>query len=365
MIVIILLVNSFAWGDSTPQTIIDGPVRMEVSVSRTETAIAVPVTMTVQIESPKTTKLQPPAIEASFGDFQVVDQTAVGPLPVDGDPNRTIHRYLYQLESLQSGTLVVAPIHFGYQIADAPMAAAYSHIDTNQNRSGTLVSRPIQIDVASSLAPDADLTDVRPLKPMVVLPEKRPTDLRWWGLGLVIGPAILAAFLWRRRRPRPADKLAMAQIHRIESEVANRQISGDQGAQSLAVALRRFIQDRHAIPATAMATSELVTAVGELGWPQDQVAILKSFLGSIDQRRFAASRLGADTIDADANDGPSGQDRFAGQCQTVRQIVRSVSIQNVPAVSRSSESRSFRSPSSGSRSSQSPSTGPSSNSEAE
>lgn len=144
--------------------------------------------------------------------------------------------------------------------------------------------------------PMADIHDIKPLLSMGL-------DLQWlyWVVGALVlaGLALLAWYLWRRRKkpvpPIPAPPLAAPHIEAcrsLDALAAQPGISAKQYYFQLSAILRRYLERRYGFPAAEMTTEELLPRLDGLPLDADLAPALKAFCRSADPIKFAGADAG-------------------------------------------------------------------------
>ena len=151
--------------------------------------------------------------------------------------------------------------------------------------------KSIEVEVTKSIG---DLATTPPRKPVGVEeplpPPDRPAQrslLAWIAgavIGLVLAAALVAVFA-RKRRAKPVSPHDRA-LSALAKVLAAKPL-GAEAAERVATILRRFVEQRLALPATKLTTTELLAAAREQGWPVEQADALRAVLDECDRAKFA------------------------------------------------------------------------------
>jgi hypothetical protein len=255
--------------------VIDGAVSLSADVDPVTAKIAMPIELTVTIDSPVGASLFPPVVGPSLGSLTVVSKTMSAPLPVAGNPDRSLRSYVFTLESLTSGTTTIPSLEFRYQLPG---------ITTGPRK---LISPPIEILIASELGPYEDPMAVRELKDVVDPASETAGGLSW--LGWITVPIVLSllALVWHRRSRITPQRWAHEQIQTVRAS-AIEQPPEREWLDRLAVIMRRYIAYQSGVESTAMSSSELIESVRRIGWPDEAVETLREFFRYADGSKFAS-----------------------------------------------------------------------------
>ena len=151
-------------------------------------------------------------------------------------------------------------------------------------------------------APEAE-EDIRPLKPLVVVPktmiemfqEKKSTIVLWSGIGGGLLAITAAAIFWHRRKlktpVKSATEIALADLKKIEAsfDLVTAEVFANRAAQTV----RSYIYARFGLAAPRRTTEEFLRDLAK----QDGLPLigesdhLKAFLKSCDLAKFAGSNL--------------------------------------------------------------------------
>ena len=151
--------------------------------------------------------------------------------------------------------------------------------------------KPIEVEVTKSVG---DLNTTPPRAPVGVeeppppptRPPPRVSVLQWVAFAavfLVVLAVVTAWALSRRPKPVPPHDRALAALTKVLSAHA----LGAEALERVAMILRRFIEQRGAISATKLTTTELLAAAREQGWPVEQTDALRAILDECDRAKFA------------------------------------------------------------------------------
>lgn len=265
-----------------PQVIADGSIQLRLEASRLILRVAEPVELRLIVLAPAGTRVTMPKLADSLGPFQLISSSLISELP-DAE-NAELRRWVLttQLESIESGDLVVPSLRVGYRI-DNPSTTPAGEM--------TIQSQPFVLKVTSLLGDNQDARAFRDLKPLIETPQATPVDGGdvWWLVGslLIIVFVVAAFFRWWRRRPPEAIQSALREIETVSALVASNEITVDEACAMLTKVLRRFVEQRFGFPATSMSRTELTEALGQRSFAPATVEQVGQFLSEADAVRFA------------------------------------------------------------------------------
>ncbi len=158
-------------------------VEVRTSVDPPSAYIGDPITYVVTITYDSTYELIPPPLGANLGAFDVKDYNAdYDSVLADG---RRLNETRFILTTFTTGDYIIPPVPITFKRADGSRSIFFSE--------------PVPITIISLLANVTDTPDIRPLKPLVVVPNQ---TWYWWtiaGGALLILAAILF-FLFRKKQ---------------------------------------------------------------------------------------------------------------------------------------------------------------------
>ena len=183
---------------------------------------------------------------------------------------------VYRIESLRAGIQTIAPITF-----DA------IGLDSQE----TLQTEPIRINVLGVVPPDQDPTEFQDLKPLAV-PAVDPPPVSDWRWAIPFAGLVLGASLWGLRTYRRSEtrqrKRWIAEIDRIETDLANRSIESTEAHDEACGTVRQWIQWQERIPATSQAADQLVEQLRHRTWTSSMLDRLSSMLNRNDMLKFSS-----------------------------------------------------------------------------
>ena len=261
-----------------------GAVRVTLEADRRTMPIDGHLRLTLTVDAPAHAVVTLPEISDRLGPFLVASQTAAE-TSNDG-ANRAQWRRAYVLEVEDVGLLTLPPLAVGVrEQPDQPASARQ------------LQTKPLEITVTSVLPADVDVTQPKDIAPPVELPPAASPWLPWLVAGLLLGLCAVAALLWRRRRrrfgsagaePRAAHLLALAELERLERELAAGRFASEEAYVRLATILRRYVLGRFGLSAPTQTTEELLASVERSGGPvAARRQLIGRVLGQCDLVKFA------------------------------------------------------------------------------
>ena len=266
-----------------------GPVRVTLEVDRRTMPIDGHLRLTLTVDAPAHAVVTLPDVTDRLGPFLVASQTAADTSSEGAD--RAQWRRTYMLEVEDVGLLTLPPLAVGFREPADPAASARQ-----------LQTEPLEITVTSVLPADVDITAPKDIAPPVELPRAAAPWLPWLVGGLLLGLCVLATLLWRRRRrrsgsaaaePRAAHLLALAELERLERELAAGRSASEEAYVRLAAILRRYVLGRFGLSAPTQTTEELLASVDRSGGPvAARRQLIGRVLGQCDLVKFARREPG-------------------------------------------------------------------------
>ena len=266
-----------------------GPVRLTLEADRRTMPIDGHLRLTLVVEAPAHAVVTLPDIADRLGPFVVASQTAAD-TATDG-AGRAQWRRDYILEVEGVGRLTLPALAVGFR-EQADQAAGAQQLQTE----------PLEITVTSVLPADVDITQPKDIAPPIELPPAASPWLPWLVAGALLGLGVLAALFRRRRRrrsgstgpePRAAHVLALAELERLERELAAGRSASEEAYARLADILRRYVLGRFGLSAPTQTTEELLASVDRSGGPvAARRQLIGRVLGQCDLVKFARRQPG-------------------------------------------------------------------------
>jgi len=256
-------------------------IRVETSVNRSEIYIGDLIDYRLTIYHDSDIVLTPPPIGANLGAFDVKDYEA--------DDTELLKDGRYKIESrfslttFTTGDYVIPPIPIEYMTPDSTVRV--------------LVLEPISIRVKSLLGEEGtDTLDIRDLKPQLQFAESN-----WWLWGSILGAvllgAIVAVFIWRRRRHaleagKPVDlrdpwEIAFERLALLKEKDYLEKGEIKLYYVELSDILRAYVGRIYNIMALDMTTDEILFELEELELEPSLYGRIKKFLNFADLVKFA------------------------------------------------------------------------------
>ncbi|MBN9119692.1 MAG: hypothetical protein J0I06_11140 [Planctomycetes bacterium] len=148
---------------------------------------------------------------------------------------------------------------------------------------------PIEVEVTKSVGdlttpPRAPVGVEDPPDPIRPPPEPSPIPWIAAAAGLVLAAALIVVLVRKRRaKPVPPHERALSALTQL---LAANDL-GAEASERVAAVLRRFVEQRLALPATKLTTTELLSAARAQGWPVEQADALGTILDECDRAKFA------------------------------------------------------------------------------
>lgn len=274
-----------------------GEFEIETIVTSGEVLVAQPVVLKVVVRGPAESEVRFAALEGPTGDWEIVSVEDEANLPLsDG---RRISRRVLELEALLPGEYAVPRL-----VPEVWMGGARMDLPT-------LRSSAFDVRVLSALDAAADPRQPRDIQTVVDVAVElaEPSGISGWVWGFVfVGAMGLVGGAWyvvRRRRAITPRQWAVRQLTGLQpsvwdtceaatggNELTAARPVGTVWASEMDGTLRRWIGMRTGIPATAMASEEMVETLEAAGLSDGQVEeALRALLGRWDRCRFAGETI--------------------------------------------------------------------------
>jgi hypothetical protein len=265
----------------------DGPVKVTVTLNRSEARVADPIQLTLDVLAPKGTRIELPKIAKQLGDFDVrpLDRYTDVPTGDNADVRRSTLKAT--LETIKTGEITIPPLDVQY-------------VPDGSTTHKTLSSKPIQVHITSVLENHADPTKFHDIKETVDVAVPELPSHQWigWtaaGLGTMFAGGLLVFVAKRRRRgPSPADWAlgAIADLEQLSIENA-----ADAGAvvNEVVDVVREFFELQFDVPALSRTSRQFqVQATKQAGLSKSSQESLGWLVSLADQIKFARFGVGAD-----------------------------------------------------------------------
>lgn len=270
------------------------PVETRAAVDKAVATTGDVITYTVIVDYDPAFEIELPEPGAEIAGFRIIDVGRTDPREEGG---RRIEERWYQLRADLVGSYVLPPVVVSYR------RAASDETDAEEAEVETVESSEIFVEVESVLPADAEVTDIRGLKPLREIREPWPW---WWiagGGGLVILVLAAAFILWRRSRrpveipPRPAHEIAFEALDALRGTDFEDLEAMRRFHFEISEVVRTYVENRFALNATDLTTEEILSSLDELrDLDGDNSQRLKRFLVDTDQVKFADYRPSEDEI---------------------------------------------------------------------
>jgi hypothetical protein len=260
----------------------EGPVVARSGVDRAVMTIGDQLLLTVTVELANGYALGELGVPRAIGDFEVVDTLTVLQSRLANGVTRIQMRYLITAFTL--GRKGVPVISVGYRGPDGAVGEARTQ-------------GPLVITVQSVALPGEELSDIKPLKPPLPVPgvggdllgRAVPFAVAF---ALVVVAAVLALRL-RRRVPLLSDapahgpsRAALDELERVLELRLPEQGRTREHYELVAAALRRFITQRHGLPAEARTARELRRELERAGVARASAQIMCEILSDAESVRY-------------------------------------------------------------------------------
>ena len=260
-----------------------GPLTVHVRVDSNSVSIAQLLTVELEAAIQPGYRVKMPAVDRLLEQFGIKDRDALGE-KLDQDM-RTVTTVRYELEPFLTGTYDIPAFQFQFFDVNDP------------NKTYTLDTEPIPIEITSLLGEDRNDLVIEDIEGVVALPRRIP----WLWIGacagggmLVLGAIVLWLCLRKRRIPdivrlfKPAHEIA---YERLRTLVAENLIEAGQVKafyERISTILRHYIEDRFELRAPERTTEEFLQELKHSPvLPDSDKQNLAEFLNHCDLVKFA------------------------------------------------------------------------------
>lgn len=224
----------------------DGPIEVGLRVSDSETLIAEPLQLELEVVVPNELQVVLPALDDSLGDWEIVEKEVREDLPHVEAAGPNMRRWWMRLtlESLRTGEVIIP----GVDVQTLPRQSENRREDDaiDWDKAGSLVTQPISINVVSVLTETADPTKPEPIVDAIALPmEQTPSrsllpDVIVGLIGVVIAGAVLIRRIRSRGEVSNVD-WARRQLTDLRSQWHKQRLTPDECALQLSPIYRDWI----------------------------------------------------------------------------------------------------------------------------
>jgi hypothetical protein len=243
------------------------------------------ITVTLEVEGKKTLRVSAAdRFPASFP-WLLVELSRVERTPLEGDRVHWRLRYTF------------APREPGKQSFAFPEVKLRESNDEKDDRS--IAWSPVDFDVTTAIA-DPDRASVRGDASIEKLPDLPPPlfDWRWLPVAvsilLVLGLALVAVLLWRRRTAKTPAGLALYEWQRLVALGLPEQGRSERFITLLTLLVRQYLERQFLIPARRQTTPEFLRDLEQhSSLSAEEKQFLTSFLPRADAIKFAGTDMSA------------------------------------------------------------------------
>ncbi len=260
------------------------PVEARAALDRAVATTGDVVTYTLEIEHDPAFEPRVPDLGERIADLQVIDRTEET-VPAPG--GREIERIRYRLRADLLGTFALPAVEVTY---------APGHAEEPEAEFETTSTPELFLEVESVLpADDAELSDIRDLKPVRRPSRAVPIWLVSLSLGLLLLGALLVYWLLRRQmgglreRPEvPAHRRALLELERLRTTDFKDLDALRAYYFDLSHVVRRYVEERFRWNVTDLTQEEIRAGIGDMPeFQSDDRDALLDFLAETDQVKFA------------------------------------------------------------------------------
>lgn len=259
------------------------PVVAAASVDRNVITMGDPIKLTIVVEAESSYRVGALPPLTKFGEMDVLDTLPV----LQGSPARGVTRYTfrYYITSFELGDHVVPAFEFDYSSPDG--------------LNDTVRTTALAIRVRSVIRSDEDVTDIKPLKPQLDLPDAARSRLLFWGtvagIALAVSaPVLLLYRVTRRRRPvavglKPDQtpvQLTLRELKRIADLHLPEKGRHEEHYALVAKAIRQYVSAQFGMPAAQRTARELYRDMERAGIERRQATAITEILRESEAVRF-------------------------------------------------------------------------------
>jgi hypothetical protein len=267
---------------SLAQSITEPEISLRLRATPRRVKVAEPIRLQLEVVAPHGARVNFPLTANTLGPFQIVDQSSVNDIPMDGNSDRRTWIQNLTLESLVAGTLTIEPLEVAIELPNHLSPAAPSR---------TLRTDPLEIEVRSLLTDDDNPEDFRDIKGTIPRDNSQASGslTKWLAFGSI--PMVTIGLLLLRKCRRgskwSAAEWMQREIDQLEALTGSNQLSPTDSYTQLAAALRRFLERETGIPAITLSTPEIREALEQHKVPTATIAAIFQFLTTADEVRFS------------------------------------------------------------------------------
>ncbi|MEP2310244.1 hypothetical protein [Rhodopirellula bahusiensis] len=299
-VLLCLVISPGVKADAIVQRQTDGPIDFILRVSDSETLIAEPLQVELEVIVPSELQVVLPALEESLGDWEIVAKEVREDLPhavADGTNSRRWWMRL-TLECLQTGEVEIPSIEV--QTLPRQSESRSEDVAIDWDQAGSLVTQPISIGVLSVLSESADPMKPEPIADAIALPVDSAPSRSWLpavvvGLVVMLVAGAIGLLRIRSRRGISDSVWARRRVADLQSQWQKQKLSADECVCELSQIHRDWI-------GSMMGRESAVSSEEALAWLQDSnpaiAGNLRPMLTRADEVSFAG--ISAPPTEADA-----------------------------------------------------------------
>ncbi|WP_236696451.1 hypothetical protein [Rhodopirellula islandica] len=295
-----VVIASSGKADAIVQRQSDGPIEIRFRVSDSETLVAEPLEVELEVVVPGDLQVVLPEFNETLGDWEIIAKEIREDLPHASAAGSDSRRWWVRLtlESLQAGEVEIPSVEVQTLPRQSENQSEQIGIDWEQ--AGSLATQPIVIDVRSVLTESADPMKPEPIAEAISLPAETTPSGSWVPTAVVglVGLLIAGAVVLLRMRTRRgiSDAVwARRRLTDLRTQWQKQKLSADDCSRQLSSIFRDWI-------GSMMGRESAVTSEDALGWLQEtEPAIsenLQAMLTRADEVAFAGISTNSAEVEA-------------------------------------------------------------------
>ncbi|MFG0266283.1 MAG: hypothetical protein ACF8AM_14220 [Rhodopirellula sp. JB055] len=262
-----VVVATSANADAVVQRHSDGPIAFSLRVSDSETLVAEPLELELEVVVPGDLQVVLPEFNETLGDWEITAKEIREDLPHASSADTGSRRWWVRLtlESLQTGEVEIPSVEM--QTLPRQSENRSEQVGIDWENAGSLATEAVAIEVRSVLAESADPMKPEPIAGAMELPVQETASDSWLPvavvglLGVLIAGAVVLLRVRSRRGISDAD-WAQRRLADLRTQWQKQRLSADDCSRQLSSIFRDWI-------GSMMGRESAVTSEDALGWLQE------------------------------------------------------------------------------------------------